>query len=80
MLDMDKDYTKREIEHFFREITEALKRQDGFLLEIRSEVKKTNDRVSVLEFWRESFMAKIAASVAAISVGWVLFKEFILNK
>lgn len=77
---MDNDYTKREIEHFFKEITEALKRQDGFLLEIRSEVKKTNERVSILEFWREGFMAKIAGLIAAISIGWLIFKEFILTK
>lgn len=77
---MDNDYTKREIEHLFKEITEALKRQDVFLIEIRSEVKKTNERVSLLEFWRESLMAKIAGLIAAISIGWVLFKEFILNK
>lgn len=77
---MDNDYTKREIEYFFKEIAEALKRQDVFLIEIRSEVKKTNERVSLLEFWRESLMAKVAGIIAAISIGWVLFKEFKLTK
>lgn len=77
---MDNEYTKREIEHFFKEIKDVLVKQDAVLIEIRTEVKNTNERVSLLEFWKEGLMAKITGVMAVISIGWVLFKEFILNK
>lgn len=66
------DFTNNEILLMFKEIKTTLER-------VEAQVVKTNGRVTVLEMWRESFMAKIAGVLAAISIVWVAFKEFILK-
>lgn len=67
------DFTNNEILLMFKEIKDTLAR-------VEAQVVKTNGRVTVLEMWRESLMAKIAGIIAAISVLWILFKEIFLNK
>lgn len=42
----EKDYSKREIDLFMREIKEALKSQDRVLAEIKAQTIKTNGRVN----------------------------------
>jgi hypothetical protein len=76
---MEPDFTSREIKHYFEEIRVALNKQDAVLLEIKTQVIKTNGRVSLLEMWKEGLMAKVTTVFASISIFWVLFKEFILK-
>ena len=67
------DFTNNEILLMFKEIKDTLQR-------VEAQVVKTNGRVTVLEMWRESLMAKMAGVIAAISVLWIAFKELFLNK
>jgi len=69
----EQDFTNREIKHYFDEITKTLDR-------IEVQVMKTNGRVSKLELWKESIMAKISVAAAGIAIMWMGVKEFILNK
>jgi len=62
------DFTKNEILLMFKEIKDTLER-------VEAQVIKTNGRVSVLEMWKESFMAKIAGVIATITVAWIFLKE-----
>lgn len=66
------NYSNREIEHFFEEIRSSLER-------IEAQVMKTNGRVTALEMWKETFMAKITVLMSAVGVVWVLIKQFILK-
>lgn len=66
------NYSNREIEHFFEEIRSSLER-------IEAQVMKTNGRVTALEMWKETFMAKITVLMSSVGVVWVLIKQFILK-
>lgn len=48
------NYSKRELDHYFKDITERLSRQDVTLSKILEQTSKTNGRVSKLEFWRNT--------------------------
>lgn len=67
------DFTNNEIKMMFQEIKHTLER-------VESQVIKTNGRVTLLEMWREGLTAKITMVIAAVSVGWIAFKELILTK
>lgn len=67
------DFTNNEILLMFKEIKNTLER-------VEAQVIKTNGRVTLLEMWKEGFMAKVAGIIATISFVWIAFKEIILNK
>ncbi len=67
------DFTNNEILLMFKEIKTTLER-------VEAQVIKTNGRVTLLEMWKEGFMAKVAGIIATISFVWIAFKEIILNK
>ena len=67
------DFTNNEILLMFKEIKSTLER-------VEAQVVKTNGRVTLLEMWKEGFMAKVAGIIATISFVWIAFKEIILNK
>lgn len=67
------DFTNNEILLMFKEIKSTLER-------VEAQVIKTNGRVTLLEMWKEGFMAKVAGIIATISFVWIAFKEIILNK
>lgn len=46
---MDKNYTKREQDHFFGEWNTRMDKQDGFLGRIEAQTTKTNGRVTTIE-------------------------------
>lgn len=69
---MPEDYTNREIDRMFGEIM-------SLLTDIKEQTTKTNGRVTRLEFWKESVMAKVAGVIGSITVGWILLKEFIFK-
>lgn len=69
---MPQDYSNREIDFKFEQIL-------SILHEIKEQTTKTNGRVTRLEFWKESVMAKVAGVVGSITVGWVIIKEFIMK-
>jgi len=48
----EQNYSKRELDHFLKEIREILDKQNEMLARIETQVLKTNGRVSKLEFWR----------------------------
>jgi hypothetical protein len=50
----EKNYSKREFDHFFTDITKRLEKQDEILSDILTQAKATNGRVNWLEFWRSS--------------------------
>lgn len=62
------DYTNREINVMFNDIKEALER-------IEVQVIKTNGRVTTLEFWRASVMAKVSVIVTVIGGAWAYFAK-----
>lgn len=67
---MPEDYTNREIDRMFGEIM-------SLLTDIKEQTTKTNGRVTRLEFWKESVMAKVAGVIGSITVGWIILKEII---
>ena len=69
---MSEPYTNRELDVKFEQIVQLLH-------EIKEQTTKTNGRVTKLEFWKESIMAKIAGVVGSITVGWVIIKEFLIK-
>lgn len=46
------NYSKRELDYYFKEIKDTLHEQNKVLGRIETQVLKTNGRVSKLEFWR----------------------------
>lgn len=66
------DYSNRELDTKFQQIMDGIAR-------IEEQTTKTNGRVTKLEFWKESIMAKIAGVVGSITVGWVVIKEFLIK-
>jgi len=80
---MDKPYGNRELDNQFRSLKDLIldvtQHQNEKLDRIEQQVMKTNGRVTKLEFWKESIMAKVAGVVGSITVGWILIKEFFLK-
>lgn len=70
------DFTNSEIELMFKEIKLVLSHQNDVLSEIKAQVLKTNGRVTVLEMWKETMMAKITMVLASVGVVWALLKQF----
>lgn len=68
----DNDYTNREIDRMFQEIVTLLQ-------DIKEQTTKTNGRVTKLEFWRETLIAKFSGVLATVGILWVIIKEFILK-
>lgn len=75
----ERDFSNREISHFFEEIRESLRNQDKVLSKIEKQVTETNGRVTKLESWRETVMGKITGVIATVGVAWILVKEFLLK-
>lgn len=48
----EKNYSKRELDHYFTDIKQTLVSQNIILERIEQQTTKTNGRVSKLEFWR----------------------------
>lgn len=53
---MDKNYSKRELDHYFGDIKGTLEKQNIILEEIKIQTTKTNGRVSALEWWRNAIV------------------------
>lgn len=69
---MEQDFTNREIKHYFDEIQKSL-------IRIENQVIKTNGRVTVLEMWKETMMAKLSMVVVGVGILWVGVKELFFN-
>ena len=68
---MEMDFSNREINAMFNEITGALSR-------IEAQVIKTNGRVSILELWKEGLMAKVSIITIFLGAIWALIvKKFL---
>lgn len=68
---IESSFSKRELEHYFKDIKESLVR-------IETQVVKTNGRVTLLEFWKENLMAKISLIAVIIGAVWALIiKKFV---
>lgn len=50
----DKNYSKREFDHYFKDIGDQLDKQDASLVRIENQTLATNGRVSKLEWWRNA--------------------------
>lgn len=70
---MEQDYSNREINRMFSEITEALVR-------IETQVLKTNGRVTALEFWKASVTGKVIGATAVISFLWTFVWYYFTQK
>lgn len=66
------EYSNREIDAKFDKIMETLHR-------IEAQTIKTNGRVSRLEIWKETLVAKASGVAATFGILWVVIKEFILK-
>ena len=66
------EYSNREIDAKFDIIMETLHR-------IEAQTIKTNGRVSKLEMWRETLIAKVSGVAATLGILWVVIKEVILK-
>lgn len=80
---MEADYSKRELDTHFQSLETLIKslteHQNIKLDRIETQVLKTNGRVSALEKWKDSVMAKWSALVAGIVILWTLTKEFLFK-
>ena len=70
---MSNDFSNNEILLMFKEIKDTLAR-------IEKDSLDHAKRLTILELWKEGFMAKITGIVATISILWVVIKEVILKK
>lgn len=70
-------YSKRELDHFFSELTAHLTKQDKSLERIETQTMKTNGRVSKLEQWRSIMVWGFGIVVA---VGTTLFNKIIFMR
>lgn len=50
----EKNYSKREQDHFQNDIKSRMDKQDEMLSKILDQTLKTNGRVNKLEFWRNA--------------------------
>ena len=50
----ESNYSKRELDHYFKDIKDTLNKQNQVLERIENQTTKTNGRVSRLEFWRNA--------------------------
>ena len=50
----EKNYSKREQDHFQNDIKARMDKQDDMLAQILTQALKTNGRVNGLEFWRNA--------------------------
>lgn len=66
------DYTNRELDSKFNLIMETLHR-------IEAQTTKTNGRVSKLEIWKETLIAKVTGVTATLGILWVVIKEVMLK-
>lgn len=76
---MDPDFSNREISSMFTEVKTLLHGQNKVLEEIKTQVKLTNGRVSLLELWKEGLMARFATGITALGLTWIAIKEFFLK-
>lgn len=71
---MEYNYSKRELDHFFKDMKERLEKQDRMLEQILAQATKTNGRVNALEFWRNAiawgFGVFVTFSVVVINKIW----------
>lgn len=76
----EQDFTNREISHFLDEmknlIVTGLQEQNKTLSRIESQVIKTNGRVTILEYWKESITGKMLGATLVISLMWAAFLKF----
>ena len=56
-----KNYSKREIDHWFRDLFSRLDKQDTVLVAIKEQTTRTNGRVNKLEWWRGAFIWALGA-------------------
>lgn len=57
----------------FKEIKDSLER-------LEQQNAEHSKRISALELWRESVMAKITGVIATVSIAWILVKEFLSKR
>ena len=73
----DKDYSKREHDLLFAEIRESLNSMRGSLGEIKEQVTKTNERVTLLELWKENSLGKLSIIMIAVGIGVSIFVAWV---
>jgi len=62
---LETSLSNRELEHYFKDIKVTLDR-------IEAQVIKTNGRVTLLEFWKESLMAKLSVVLLVLGGLWAI--------
>lgn len=62
---LESSLSNRELEHYFKDIKTSLER-------IEAQVIKTNGRVTLLEFWKESLMAKLSVVLLVLGGLWAI--------
>lgn len=69
---MPNAYSNRELDSKFEQIM-------GVLQRIETQGQNITERLSALEIWKETLMAKITTIVAGFGVLWLGVKEFLLK-
>jgi len=71
----EKNYSKRELDHYFNDIKSILEKQNTTLERIEMQTTKTNGRVSSLEDWRKAmvwgFGVVLTLSILVINKLWI---------
>lgn len=72
-----KNYSKREVDHYFTDLFTRMDKQDFYLQEIKMQVTKTNGRVNKLEWWKSAFVWALGAMwTMTLIVVPLLYKAF----
>ena len=73
---MDRDYSKRELDHMFQDIHNRLDKQDVMLVKIFDNGVKHNGRMTKIERWQSYIQGALAIlGIFIVPVlGWVLFQ------
>lgn len=69
------NYSKRELDHYFGDLFKRMDKQDGLLSSIEAQTKKTNGRVSKLEWWRSAMIWGFSLVVTIVIALIPFFKK-----
>lgn len=80
----EKPYQKRELDYYFDELKQHLKKQDETLGRVEAQTTKTNGRVTKLEWNDKAFLWAVSAIwtllLLGVPIGYMVLRYVVLNE